>query len=69
MKYDYLCSCGHLDSEHVCSVKAHKRPSHICNETDRIFCCNEDLYNPPWSCRCVKFMLDNLAYLEQIANE
>ena len=66
---DFLCTCGHPDAQHVCSEKAHQRKGHICDVTDRVFCCNEDMFDPPWSCRCVKFMLDNLAYLEQLANE
>lgn len=71
MSADYLCKCGHWDSEHVCSNKAHERksPEHICNVTDRTFCCNEDVADAPWSCRCESFRIDNLRYLEGLENK
>lgn len=66
-----ICLCGHWDSEHVCSDKSHKRkkPKHICNETDRVFCCNVSISDPPWSCECKKVRIDNLKYLEGLAME
>jgi hypothetical protein len=63
---DFRCTCGHLDSEHICSEKAHKRPGHICDVTNRVFCCNEDINDPPWSCPCKHFKIDNLRFLESL---
>jgi len=64
---DLICTCGHFDSDHVCSDKSHKKPNHICNETDRTFCCNVDVLDSPWSCKCERFRIDNLKFLEGLS--
>lgn len=71
MNNDYKCICGHLESQHVCSAKTHKLKGkeHICNITDRVFCCNTDIIDPPWSCKCEKVVLDNLSYLQMRYDE
>lgn len=66
---DFLCTCGHYDSQHFCSEKAHKRKRHKCNITDRVFCDDSDKLDPPWSCKCTKFSMDNLLYLEEMDRE
>lgn len=66
---DLLCNCGHYDSQHFCSEKSHMKKKHKCNLTDRVFCDDTDIFNPPWSCKCSKFIMDNLSYLEQADRE
>lgn len=63
---DLLCTCGHFDSQHFCSEKHHKKAKHKCNITDRVWCNDSDVNDPPWNCKCTKFNMDNLAYLEEM---
>lgn len=63
---DLLCTCGHFDSQHFCSEKHHKKTKHKCNITDRVWCNDSDVNDPPWNCKCTKFSMDNLAYLEEL---
>ena len=69
MAVEFLCTCGHSDADHVCSMKAHENLAHICNETDRTFCIKDSMEDPTWGCRCVQFMSDNLLYLEMLERD
>ena len=54
---DLICTCGHLDTDHSIGWFEHVR------------CFKEDSFNIKKPCRCTKFSLDNLLYLEQLDKE
>jgi hypothetical protein len=59
---DYHCTCGHLDSQHFCFEKAHKKPGHNCAVANTF--CDGEVVDSPFSCDCQHFKLDNLSYLQ-----
>lgn len=63
---DSPCNCGHVDSRHFCSERTHKLKGHRCGVTHRVFCDGESIIDPPWSCPCMKFVMNNLVYLAEI---
>ncbi len=54
---DLLCTCGHLDTDHTCGMFEHVK------------CLQQDSFDINKRCRCSKFSLDALVYLEQLDKE